>query len=198
LRAQPGVSSCVALGLCSGAYHAFKAAVRGLPVDAIVPINPLTFFWKEGMSLDYAPHKVTEEAQRYADAVRDPDKWRKLLRGEVKLQAVAQIVGRRALAFVESGARDVARRLGRPLPDDLGSELETVARRGIDVRFVFAASDPGLELLHLQGGSSVPRLVAEGKVGWDIIDGPDHTFTPLWSHAVLLDRLAAILDGRRS
>ena len=40
------------VGLCSGAYHALKAAVAGHPIDAIVPINPLTFFWKPDMPLD--------------------------------------------------------------------------------------------------------------------------------------------------
>ncbi|MEP7313512.1 MAG: alpha/beta fold hydrolase, partial [Pseudomonadota bacterium] len=38
-------------GICSGAYHSFKSALAGPKLASIVVINPLTFFWKEGMSL---------------------------------------------------------------------------------------------------------------------------------------------------
>jgi len=84
LRQRAGVSECRALGLCSGAYHAFKAAVGGAPLQTVVMINPLTFFWKEGMSLD-APltdRRVISEAHRYREAAFRLHSWRKLMRGE--------------------------------------------------------------------------------------------------------------------
>lgn len=190
LRAQPGITDVRALGLCSGAYHAFKAAVAGHPVDGVVVINPLTFFWKEGQSLDYPEFKVAGDAARYGRSVRDPAKWRKLLRGEVDLRAVAQTMSRHAASVVVNRARDVSRRLGRPWKDDLGAELESLAARGVDLRFVFATGDPGLDLLESQGGAVVPAMRASGELTIDLIDGPDHTFTPVWTH----DVLAGVLD----
>jgi hypothetical protein len=41
-----------------------------------------------------------------------------------------------------------------------------------------------------QGGSAVPRLEAAGTLSIDMIDGPDHTFTPRWSHPLLLEAIA--------
>jgi len=193
LRTQPGVSRVVILGLCSGAYHGFKAAVAGEPVSAIVPINPLTFFWKDGMSLDFPAHKVAEESHRYAQSALRLESWKKLARGEVHVRVLTQVLARRALSLAERHWRDLARQLGRPRPDDLGSELETLAAREIAVDFVFADGDPGMELLPLQGGSVVPRLLSQGKLRAHVITGPDHTFTARWSHPVLVEQLTSVI-----
>jgi pimeloyl-ACP methyl ester carboxylesterase len=190
LRARGDVDEVHAVGLCSGAYNAFKAAVAGVRLDGLVMINPLTFFWKAGMPLDYiAPYMVEKESTRYLGRVRNLEAWKKLLRGEVKIRPAAEIVARRAASIAARYARDVARRVGRPFPEDLGAELESVARRGVGMLFIFAGSDPGLGLLHTQGGSSVPRLRSRGHLEIRIVDGCDHTFTPLWSQP----RLAALL-----
>ena len=74
------------IGLCSGAYHGFKAAAAGLPLSSIVVVNPLTFFWKPGMSLEYADFQVTSETNRYARSSRSLSSWLKLLRGQVDLR----------------------------------------------------------------------------------------------------------------
>jgi hypothetical protein len=37
------------------------------------------------------------------------------------------------------------------LPHDLGWELEEIAARGVRIVFVFAAAEPGLDLLTIQG-----------------------------------------------
>jgi dienelactone hydrolase len=197
LRAEPDVSGVVVVGLCSGAYHGFKAAVAGDPVAAVVPINPLTFFWKEGMSLDFPAHKVAGESHRYARSALRLDSWKKLARGEVDLRALSEVMARRLLSLLGRRWRDLARPLGIPLADDLGGELEAVAARGVALDFVFAEGDPGIELLALQGGRVVPRLEAERQLRTHVIVGPDHTFTARWSHPILIERLTAVLRSHR-
>jgi pimeloyl-ACP methyl ester carboxylesterase len=194
-HAVPDVAACVAwvrrqgarevavVGLCSGAYHALKAAVAGQPIDTVVPINPLTFFYKPGMPLDFAAFRVTTDAQRYGKNVRSVESWRKLLRGHVDVGRVARVVAERARSVAEHRAREVARRLRLPLRDDLGSELYALGRAGVAVRFIFAGDDPGRAMLVEQGGSAAARLSIT------VIDGPDHTFTPRWSHPLLLDAI---------
>jgi dienelactone hydrolase len=197
LRRQPEVGDCYIVGLCSGAYNAFKAAVKGQPVVGIIPINPFTFFWKEGMPLDFAPHKVVAETARYGQSIRRLESWKKLLRGQVKLDAAARVATGQLKSILSRQVREAARRLGRPLPDDLGSELESLADKGIDLTFLFASGEPGLGLLRSQGGSPFSRLHREGRLRIEIIDGPDHTFTPLWTHALLVERLTTILERPR-
>ncbi len=196
LRQRAGVSECRALGLCSGAYHAFKAAVGGAPLQTVVMINPLTFFWKEGMSLD-APltdRRVISEAHRYREAAFRLHSWRKLMRGEVDVGRVAQIMIRRTGAWLSRHWRDLARDLGVPLRDDLGHELESVAERGTAMLFVFATNDPGLQLLRTQGGSRVRKLCARGQLAIQLIDGADHTFTAGSARERLITVLSEALD----
>ena len=61
------------------------------------------------------------------------------------------------------------------------------------MHFVFAAGDPGFDLLRIQGGSTFPSLKGRHELTVDLIDGPDHTFTPVWSHPILLDRLTYLV-----
>jgi alpha/beta superfamily hydrolase len=197
LRERTGATECRAVGLCSGAYHAFKAAVSGAPLDAVVMINPLTFFWKEGMSLD-APlpdARVVSEAQRYQKSAFSLKSWLKLARGGVNLRKVAHVMIRRNASVIKHRSRDFARLLRLPLPDDLASELESVAKRRVGMLFVFAARDPGIELLKIQGGAAAKSLRERNQVEMRVIDDADHTFTVRLARERLISVLAAELDG---
>lgn len=188
VRAQ-GVTRVAVAGLCSGAYHAQKAAAAGHPIDVIVPINPLTFFWTPGMPLDAQAARVTSEAKRYGESMWSMASWQKLARGKVDVKRVAGILGRRLRDAAEHRARDVLRRMRVPLPRDLGSELLALDRGGVVMEFIFAADDPGRAMLVEQGGSVVDVL-AQRSLAIETIPGPDHTFTPRWSHPILLDAIA--------
>jgi pimeloyl-ACP methyl ester carboxylesterase len=179
------------VGLCSGAYHALKAAVAGQPIDAIVPINPLTFFWKPGMPLDFAAFK---DAARYQKSVTSVQSWKKLLSGKVDVRRVAKVAASRARSILEHRARDLARELRLPLTDDLASELAALGRRGTRMHFIFSASDPGRAMLLEQGGTTVERLRKSGKLAIDVIDRTDHTFTARWAHPRLLDAITAAVS----
>ena len=187
---RQGARHVAVVGLCSGAYHAIKAAVAGQAIDTIVPINPLTFFWHAGMPLDFAAFRVTADAQRYQKSARSFASWAKLLRGDVDLARVARVVAERARAVGEHRAREALRRLRVPLRDDLGSELYALGRAGVRTRFIFAAGDPGRAMLLEQGGSAVARLERAGQLSIEVIAGADHTFTPRWSHPLLLDEIS--------
>jgi hypothetical protein len=79
--------------------------------------------------------------------------------------------------------RDAARALKIRLPRDLGWDLETIVARGIRIAFVFSENEPGIDLLRLQGGSSVRRLGNRCRV--HIIEGADHVFSRSSDRAVL-------------
>lgn len=182
------------IGVCSGAYHGLKAAVRGLAVRSVVVINPLAFFWKEGMSLDYADFHVTSEANRYRKTALEFTAWLKLLRGQVDVLAAGRIFTKRLNAMATNSLREIARALHIPLREDLASELKRVAARKIDMLFVFSSSDPGLSLLKEQGGRTVGRLSRRDALRISMIDGADHTFTAHWTRDQLIMVLMAHLD----
>lgn len=185
LRREWGAGEVRALGLCSGAYHAFKAAVARFPLRGVFLVNPLTFFWKEGMTMEHSDHRVASDILRYRKNVRNLSSWRKLLTGNVNLHELAQSLRRHAQAWLAQPLRTVARRLGIPLQDDLPTELLYAVRAGIDLQFIFAAADPGVELLRSKGGSTARGLRSRGKLGEEHIPDADHTFTDLAARANL-------------
>jgi pimeloyl-ACP methyl ester carboxylesterase len=188
-----GASEIAVAGLCSGAYHSLGAALAGQAIDTIVMINPLTFHYKPGMSLDFAAFRVIADAQRYQRSIARGVSWRKLLRGDVDLKRVADVVVRRTWSAFGRPWRELRRRLHVPHRDDLGAKLDTLARRRVAMRFVFAGDDPGRFVLAEEGGSVVPRLQGSDALSIHVIDAADHTFTPRWSHRPLLDAIVQAL-----
>jgi predicted alpha/beta hydrolase len=195
LRREWGVRDVRAVGLCSGAYHAFKASVARLPLTHAVMINPLTFFWKEGMSLEYPEHRIAADIVRYRTNVLRLSSWLKLFTGGVNLVELGHVLARRARTVTLTALRAPARLLGIPLQDDLPSELRTAARAPVQLHFLFAATDPGQELLRSQGGSTAQRLLARGQVKVELIEGADHTFTDLTARTTLATALSRILGA---
>lgn len=184
LRREWGAGEVSAVGLCSGAYHAFKAAVARLPLAAVILINPLTFFWKEGTSLKYSEHRIAADMARYRSSTLRLSSWMKLLSGRVDLPELAQVLARRADAVAGKPIRAIARLLRIPLQEDLPTELLSAVNR-TDLQFVFAANDPGVELLRDQGGGTAQRLRARNRIGVELIEGADHTFTDLAARMTL-------------
>lgn len=178
-----------AIGLCSGAYHGFKATASGTPpLYSMVAINPLTFFWKEGMSLAEPEFHVAAESARYQASALRLESWKKLLRGKVNVRAMLRIFALRLQSTATNVAREIARRLRLPLKDDLAAELRAAARARRKIHFIFGSGDPGLVLLKEQGGSStVRRLTRRGALRTTVVPGADHTFTAHWSRLHLLE-----------
>ena len=198
LRGEQRASEVVSVGLCSGAYNGIKAAAAGIRLEAVVAINPLTFFWNPTLSLDYPKARVASEAKRYGESARSLKAWKKLLRGDVHFRVLARIMAHRAADLARHQVREVARRLHIPLHEDLGAELEKIAKNRVSIHFVFADGDPGSVLLTEQGGSVVGKLARKKVLSIDSIEGPDHTFTPIWSHELLADALALRIIAPKS
>lgn len=191
------VRHVVSAGICSGAYHSFKAAVARLPLARVVLINPLTFFWKPGMSLQYPEYRVAQDMQRYRNTAFRLSAWRKLVAGRVNVSNLVRVLARGARARLLGPIRACARWLGQPLAEDLPTELRAVLKATIDLQFVFSAGDPGLHLLRTQGGTTAQALEQRGQIGLTLIDGANHTFTDLATRRTLLQVLVEKLGAGR-
>jgi alpha-beta hydrolase superfamily lysophospholipase len=193
MRSRYAVGDVTLAGLCSGAYHALRAAVAGIAVNRILMVNPQNFFWKEGMTLeDLQIAEVVRNPAVYRERVRSGTAWRRLLSGEVNVWRIVNIYIWRVLLALESPLRDWARALHIRLPRDLGRELEEVAARGVRVVFIFSRGDPGMNLLRIQGGSVVKRLGDRCRV--HVVDQADHSLSRSQPRAaveeILCDELA--------
>jgi alpha-beta hydrolase superfamily lysophospholipase len=195
LRGRYRASDITVFGLCSGAYHALRAAVAELPVNRILMVNPQNYFWKEGMALtDLQLAEVVYNPGLYRRRVFSLAAWQRFLGGRVNILRIAKIYFYRPLLALESTLRDMARRMHIRLPNDLGSELEEIVRRGVKTVFVFARGEPGIDLLKLEAGSSVKRLGEQCRV--HVVDSGDHVFSQSVPRAMMKKLLSDELFSR--
>jgi alpha-beta hydrolase superfamily lysophospholipase len=195
MRTRYGAVDITLGGLCSGGYHALRAAAAAVPVNRIFLINPQNFFWKAGMTIDQLQlAEVVRNPAIYRERVLSAMAWKRLLTGRVNIWRIVQVYVQRYLLAMESTFRDMTRRLGIRLSNDLGWELEEIGARAVQVIFVFGRGEPGIDLLKLQGGSSVKRLGEKCRI--HIIDPADHIFSQSASRAMLEGILSGELYAR--
>jgi pimeloyl-ACP methyl ester carboxylesterase len=199
MRTRYEVRDVTLAGFCSGAYHALRAAVAALPVNRILMVNPTTFFWKEGMTINEMQlAELVFMPRAYRGRLFSPATWRRLFRGQIDVRYILNIYAHRFLLRLESTLRDGARYMRIRLPRDLGWELEEIGARGVRIVFVFAHGEPGIDLLKLQGGSSIKRLGKRCRV--HIIDSADHVFSKsgprIVMERILSDELFAKIEER--
>jgi alpha-beta hydrolase superfamily lysophospholipase len=191
LRGPEGATACHVMGLCSGAYHAFKAVTLRLAVDSALMINPLTYFWVPGTPLtEIRDHAVISLGNRYRSLLLTWDPWRRLLRGDLDLRAIGVAGWRTLVRGTRLHARRLARRLRLPLKNDLGHELRRASDAGIALRFVFAADAPGHTLLVQESDGALPAALERGDLSLTVVPDADHTF----SRGAARDHLVLVLD----
>jgi dienelactone hydrolase len=171
MRREHGVGAITVMGLCSGALHAWRAALFGIDVQHVVAINPEAFHGRPPATEDGAP----------AEAV-------------APLEAAGDDAKARARHALRLRAREFARALHWPLRDDLAAELAQVCRRGIGVDFVFSGYEPGLALLREETGRRGLQLERTGAIRVCEIAQADHTFSWTPGRLALYARLDALLD----
>jgi pimeloyl-ACP methyl ester carboxylesterase len=183
LKRRFGYTRFIALGLCSGAHASFHAGLQ-LEQDAIaelILINPLTFYWEEGMSLETT--RRFEDAAAYKRSMRDPGRWLKLLRGDVNMKRLAEVVvdQTRARLRVHDDPR-------------LARDLRKLLAMNRALTFFIAEGDPGREILMAGARRTATGALRSGKMRLEMIPGADHTFSQLKPRKDLLDRLGAHLQ----
>jgi alpha-beta hydrolase superfamily lysophospholipase len=163
-------------GLCSGAYHALRAAAAGLDVNRILMVNPQNYFWKKGTRLDQIQLiEVVHNPGLYRQRMLSGRAWRRVFSGDVDVVRIAAIYLQRLRFAGETMLREIARPLRIRLPNDLGWDLERIVANGIRITFIFARGEPGIDLLKLQAGSTLSRLGSRFRLR--LIDGGDHIFS---------------------
>jgi alpha-beta hydrolase superfamily lysophospholipase len=170
-------------GMCSAGYHALRKAIAHTPIDTVLLINPLVLRFAQNIP---ARFELRSDVMRHRQSMRSLGSWRKLLAGKVNLLRVGRVVWWHARTFMARNARELARALHLPLANDLGCDLRALAHHHVDVQFVFSDNDPGRLLLNAQAGSVVRSLQRRSALGIHAVPGADHTFTPRWTHPLLL------------
>ncbi len=208
LHRHLGIRQVVLMGLCSGAYAAFQAAAQlaGPVLVESVLINPLTFYWREGMTLEASP---TAPLQSFHDGMASawqPRKWLKLLTGRSKLGiagAVKMVLARwrlrgRSCTSVPDapGSTKPDTYPSHPVRNDLPGDLSRAVEAGRHITCILSRSDPGYRILTFYAGRPVKKLCRAGLMSVAFIEDADHTFSRRAWREALGEAIAAHLEGR--
>jgi len=196
LRREHGVGRVSVMGLCSGAYHALRAALAGVDVQQVVAINPLVYRWSKDLPMD--PGDLTRGldpvAARAVRAIVDPRRMWKVLSGRASIGDFAGLVWERLRRVVRRRLRALACLAHRSAQEKLGVELARTGRRGVDLEFVFSRGDLGLALLREESGRQLARLVREERVKICEMPREGHTFGSPAARQELYARLDLLLQ----
>jgi alpha-beta hydrolase superfamily lysophospholipase len=168
----------VLMGLCSGADHALAAALDDHRVAGLVLMNPLFLGYRDAEEI-----LAFREVDAYRHALRRPESWRKLLRGEVDVRHAAAVVSAQATRSLLHGAASL---LGRDDDGALG-DVRALVDRGVDVLLVFSPAEAGLAYVE-ERAAALAALRPRPGFRMEVVDG-DHTFTSIRSQ----DRLRALI-----
>ncbi len=185
----------VVIGLCAGAYAAYHAALQS-QVDGLILINPQTFAFTEGDSLDVASHRsVYKEAANVRHSMYNLSSWKRLVHGQVNVAHSLRIVAHQRWLRARTRAQQWLTQLGAIPASEIERNLRKLAANRTNVRFIFSKTDPGLSYLDEVLSGRTQLLVADGVVGLTTVDRADHTFTPRGTQDELLEVITSWLGS---
>ncbi|MES2186694.1 MAG: alpha/beta fold hydrolase [Pseudomonadota bacterium] len=195
LRAQHQVEKFVLVGVCSGAYLSFHAAMTEADVASIILVNPQTFTWREGDSLELKRRTGIHSMRFYRSRLFDAGTWKRLVTGQVNLGVIlfgmAAVVRKRfALRLAALRSSPASAASAAAANTDIRGIFRGFLQRGVEVFLIFSANDGGLDEVQTHLGQNAAKLRKMEHFKFQIVDGADHTFTPLWAQRRLSDLLA--------
>lgn len=192
--AARGCRDFVLMGICSGSYVAFQAALVDPRVNGLVLMNSRLLEWTPGKAGDTWQNSMTQYAKStdyYRRAVFQPEAWRKLVRGDVNLRLIAG----RFLAVAGARLRRAVG-LGGEGMQSLGAKMQRMCRRGLDVLMLVSDNDDGRDYVEFHFGPAGSRMRAHPGFRMAYVPDADHTFSRPGNQRFVLDALVRHLDQR--
>jgi pimeloyl-ACP methyl ester carboxylesterase len=181
LRYRFGFQSFVAIGLCSGAFWAFHAALRNPEIRSAILLNPRLFFWDPEVDQRRAVRRTARALTNWWD-------WCKVARGDIPLQDLKRLA--RILLKGSKRARSVAP--PQIPPGRLTEAWDTLGRQGTRVALVFTEGEP--LLIEMEAEAQMPPET-NSRICCIRVTNAGHTFRPVWAQAFVHDVIDGELDA---
>jgi pimeloyl-ACP methyl ester carboxylesterase len=176
-------------GVCSGAYVSYYAALDDARVQGVVLMNPLTFHWREGDSLDVKMRTTLKSTHFYRRAALQVDTWKRAIRGEVDVRSIARQIGQRTLGRIKRWPSQWLRQ-----ETDVALGFRRLCSRGARVLLVCGEDDGSCDVIAEHLGPDAERFRHVPNFRFTVISHTDHTFAPHAARSVVLDRLTDYLN----
>lgn len=190
-----GCTEVILLGVCSGAQTAFQAGYElpELPIDRLVLINPWYFYRTKGATYDPASHHYQDVAA-YERSMKDANRWKRLLRGEVDLKRVARIARTHAARKLKATAAGLHELLSPNGGTRLSRDLRRLLATGRRITMYEAEGEPAGAALDTEAKRAVRKARRAGAMTIERIAGADHTFSRYAAREELVRRIRAVLE----
>jgi alpha-beta hydrolase superfamily lysophospholipase len=177
---RQGYKSIFSFGVCSGAYHALKAALVEDAITGVVTVNLPTFKKPADIAPDALRQSTRNSMAGYAFSMLDPQKWKAILRGEKDLKRVLRFVTGYMVTRVRSRVVDVLRldRLGQTPPEQAtepGPIIRALDAKHVKTVLIYGAYDAGMDLIAANFGKGGARLARFPSVRMAIFPDADHS-----------------------
>jgi pimeloyl-ACP methyl ester carboxylesterase len=185
LRARLGVRQFVVIGLCSGAFWAFHAAIRNRDICAAILLNPRLFFWDPEVDRRRLLRRTLTGLGEWKD-------WRRLAQGDVPIERIKQLA-RIALDKIQTADGNQHLQIQ---PEAMARAWAAIERNQSRVTLIFTEGEPLIREMAEEGqmppqNCSRVRCLQVGNGG--------HTFRPLWAqklaHELIDGELREVLRG---
>jgi alpha-beta hydrolase superfamily lysophospholipase len=193
LRAE-GSQRFILVGLCSGAYHVFKAGLdlRDAPIERLIAMNPWYFEWREGLSLDTTVNHY-ESVAAYRSAARDPARWKKLLRGEVDMKRLARVGWAHVAKTVRGRWDDFRETISPASGTKLSRDLRALGELHRPFHLIQSDGEPAETILATEAKLASRRLTRAKLLTIQHVRGADHTFSRSARRDALISRVVQLL-----
>jgi len=186
LLVEAGAGPVIAGGVCSGGYHALRAALDSPGLAGVFAVNTVVLAWRKGTSLAIGERDQGRSTKAYLRRASDPRTWRRLLRGGLDVAAVAR-------TFVIRLRERLAARSATAPEAAVKAALAAMTSRGGRVWWVVGAEDPALDTLETNFGPAGRRMSALPGAHVSIVEGLDHGLALSASRDKARDELLAFV-----
>lgn len=183
---QRGYRRIFVNGLCAGGVLAYKATLAEPRITDQILLNVQNLWPRPQAARQF------ESNRDYLRLLFAPRTWRRLLRGEVQVRAIA-------IVLLSRVRESLTMRLKRLIVRDAAAspaartvaELTNLAARGVATEFIYVQSDRGVDELELYFGHHGKALAGIPGVRCTFIDQGDHLFSFKASREHLLGLIVA-------
>jgi predicted alpha/beta hydrolase len=181
-------------GRCSGGYHAFHASIGNRNAAGVVVVNSYAFVWDESQSVEEALKKVSRPLGDYSKRAMNPETFRRLMRGQVDLNAAARAIGRLIVAKIYNRIEPALGNLsaGNRLKSEIHAGFKSLADRGAPVVLAYGKHDPGIEQARMVFGSDLAGLKRYANTRFVSLGDSDHNVTVPEAQQIVIEEIARV------
>jgi len=181
----------IVAGRCSGAFLGFHCAVKDERISGAVLVNPVTFYWAPGRSVDDAVREGNRTLEDYGSRALRIETFLRLFRGELDIRAILRNLARGVVGRVRGLARKLLRSRS-PEGRAVYSAFGELKQREVPLALVYAEKDTGREHFNFYFDQAGTGVQGFDNVSVAIVPDADHNLTPEHSREIYIDAIRSL------